>query len=485
METLPALVIEQILSQLSIPDLLACSLVSIVWRSTFNCDYVWKKICFRTNNQTTIDYVRTVRSMVSPTFEEQDDTNLEPLCHWRVVYMKLQHVNRNWREANHATYKVTDVACDFFDIQIYNDTLVANVNDSRCEVWNIRGTPKKQESLVLALKDTCCKCLIHLSEDMLVIVQDTVLQVYKKVNKIFVLCYRRLFNLPEPLSADIPLSLTIDDWYKGRVKITSIHANVIGKYFIGLVLMGSSKEFRFHIWDTVTGSKLKEELVTNLSPEDSINDVKFCPPRTYLDKVLVCVQYFRRPQWRGNNNDTEAGYFTIVYLYDLKGLIFKTLRVMSPNVPWIFYEDTLFLTIDQTRLLLSIFNSSNGDLIASKFYREVINPDSVQVSGDYLGLTTGGDLVVLNIKQDFDLVFKTGIVKFSTHMFGFDFVFISWDLVLITCWDKKNKIEVWNIREKKLLSTLKANGLIFPCNNSTNFFVWNEMVTTIYMLKFW
>lgn len=485
METLPALVIEQILSQLSIPDLLSCSLVSIGWRTLFNCDYVWRKICLKSNNKTTIDYVRTVRSMVPPTFEEPDDTTLEPLCHWRVVYMKLQHVNRNWRRANHATYKVTDVACDFFDLQIFNDTLVANVNDSCCEVWNIRGTPKKQETVILALKDTCCKCLIHLSEDTLVIVQDTVLQVYKKINKIFILCFRRLFNLPETFSTDIPLSLSIDDWYKGKVKITSLHAKVVGHYFIGLVLMGSSKDFHFHIWNIATGCKLKEEFITNLSSEDSVQDVKFCSPRTYLDKILVCVQYLRVPQWRGYNNDREAGFFTIVYVYDFKALTLRTLRVLSPNTPWIFYEDTLFLTIDLTRKVLSVFNCATGDMVASRLCRKVINPDSVQRSGDYLGLVTGGDLVILNIKQDFDCIFETGIVKFSTHMFGFDFVFVSWDLVLITCWDQKNKIEVWNIKEKKLVSTLKANGLIFPCNNCANFFVWNEMVTTIYMLKFW
>ncbi|XP_054286086.1 uncharacterized protein LOC129002368 [Macrosteles quadrilineatus] len=485
MEYLPRLPVDQIMSYLEVPDLLACSLVNSGWRAVINDDRLWKKVCYKQSNKPTIEYVQAVTPRISPEFEEPESYHkrLEPLCHWRVVYMKLQHVNWNWRRAKHETYSVTDLAYNHFDLKIENDLLVANVNDNQCEVWNIRGIPRKQETVICALKNTRCKCMIHLCGDRLVIVQDTLLQIYHRVEKRFSCRYRRLFNQPESDSETIPGSLTVDEWYNETVKRRPTHLQAfnVSKYFIGLALNGTFENASFHVWDSSVGVKLKEEVVKNISVDvkEPIHNVKFCPPKTEQGKILVCVQHVRQS---GNFGDDI--YFSVLYIYDLLTLTFRKLRVLRPHVPWIYYEDNLILTIGYSQAKLSIYNSTSGERLASKRYEGIINPESVQVHGNHIGFTTGGDLVVLSIK-DFGLEFTTGIVKFSSNLFGFDFVFLDWDLVLISRWDKVNKIEVWSVKEKCFLSTLHASGLMFPCNNSAKFFVWNEMITTIYMLQFW
>uniref|UniRef100_A0A1B6F5N9 F-box domain-containing protein n=1 Tax=Cuerna arida TaxID=1464854 RepID=A0A1B6F5N9_9HEMI len=485
METLPVLPLEQILTHLEVRDLLACSLVSIGWRAAVNNDHVWKQICHCQSSNATIDHVQAVQSSIPPTFLDPEPSNkeLEPLCYWRIVYMKLQHVKRNWQRANHKTYKVTDLAYNYFDLKVHKDVLIANVNDNHCAVWNIRGIPVRQETIVCALTNTRCKCMIHVCDNKLAIVQDTLLQVYTREGKHFKLSHRRLFNQAESVSETIPKSQNIDEWYNEAVKRrpTHLQAFYVGKYFIGLAENGPYDGASFHVWDTETGGKLKEEQVKAISSEirDPIYNVKFCPPKSDLGKILVCVQHTKR-----TDHFTDDSYYTVLYIYDLSTLTFKKLNILRPHVPWIYYENHIILTVDHTQAKLSIYNSSNGESLVSKQYEEIINPDSVQVHGNHLGFKTGGDLVVLNVK-DFDLVFTTAIVKFSSNLFGFDFTFLDWNLVLIARWDKVNKIEVWSMDKKTLLSTLGTTGLMFPCNNSAKFFVWNEMVTTIYMLQFW
>lgn len=483
MDTIPDLPVELILSQLHVKDLLACSAVSIGWRSTVNCDFIWKTNCYKEANSTTIDYLKTKPPTVNPIFCVPESVSLEPLCFWRVMYLKIQHIGNNWKTANHTTHQVTGLAYNFFDLKIDDNLLVANVNDSQCEVWDITKVPKKLETLNCALKNTRCKSMIHINSQRLVVVQDSLLQIFNKSDKHFKLDFRRLFNRPEEDSKDIPYSVNIDDWYSSVVerKPTHLQAFHVGKFFIGLAQNGSYEISTFHVWNTSTGSKLREELVNRIHPynKDPVYNVKFCPPKLDLGKILVCVHHKRSV---GQNNGEEC--YTVVYQYSLTDFSFKRLRIMKPHIPWVYYEKDFFVTIDHGQSKLSIFKTCNGEKIVSKRYEEVINPDSVQVFDQYLGFTTGGDLVILSIK-DFDLVFTTGIVKFSSNLFGFDFLFQGWDLVLIACWDDVNKVQVWSIKEKKLLSTLNQRGLMFPCNNSAKFFVWNEMITTIYMLQFW
>lgn len=482
MESLPSLAVEKILICLDVADLLACSLVSVGWRSVVNNDRVWKKVCHNQCNKHTIDYLQSVPSKVLPRFENPDiwQTTLEPLCHWRTVFMKIQHVKGNWWRANHDVYSVTEFAYNHFDLKIDKNILIAIVNDNQCEVWNIQHVPYKQEIITCALKNTRCKCMIHLFDDKLVIIQDTLMQVYLKSDKTFKLCFRRLFNQVEANSENIPRSLNIDEWYNERVKLRPTHLQAfhVGNYFIGLAENGTFEKASFHIWDMMTGSKLKEQSIKELylDNSDPVYNVKFCPPRTELEKILVCVQHSQQ-----TGNDT---FYTVVYVYDLESLSPRAQMILKPHVPWIYFEDHLIITISHNQSKLNIYNSTSGAKIVSKQYENIINPDSVQVHGDHLGFSTGGQLVVLKI-QDFDLVFTTSIFKFSSNLFGFDFVFLDWNLILISQWDTINKIEVWSIEKKCLLSTLKASGLMFPCNNSAKFFVWNEMLTTIYMLQFW
>lgn len=483
MDTVPDYPVEVILSHLQVKDLLACSAVSIGWRSAVNCDYVWKKICFKEANAETIYYLKTVSPTVQPVFQEPESEDLEPLCFWRVMYLKIQHIRNNWKTANHTTHQVTGLAYNIYDLKIANNVFVANVNDSQCEVWDIRKVPKKLETLNCALKNSRGKSMILIIDQRLVVVQDSLLQIYNKSDKHFKLSFRRLFNRPEEDSKDIPNSVNIDEWYSSAVQRRPAHLQVchVGKFFIGLAQNGSFANSTFHVWDTATGSKLREEHINQIQPDnkDIVYNVMFCQPKSDLSKILVCVHHIKTSV----HNNGEICY-TTVYLYSLKDFSFKKLKVLKPHILWIYYESEFFVTIDIDKSKLSVFKISDGEQIVSKRYEEIINPDSVQVFDRYLGFTTGGDLVVLNT-DDFDLAFTTGIVKFSSNLFGFDFLFQCWDLVLVASWDDANKIEVWSIKEKKLLSTLNQRGLIFPCNNSAKFFVWNEMITTIYMLQFW
>lgn len=482
MVSLPTLPMEKILFSLDVADLLACSLVSVSWRSMVNNDRVWKKICYKQCDSYTVNYLQSVPPKTVPKFENPETRHrtLEPLCYWRILFMKIQHVKHNWCQANHDVYNVTEFAYNHFDLKIDGNLLVAIVNDNQCEIWDIQRVPYKQEIITCALKNTRCKCMIHLCDNKLVIVQDTLMQVYFKSDHSFKLGFRRLFNQLEADSENIPGSLNIDEWYNGKISLRPTHLQAfhVGRYFIGLAENETFEKASFHIWDTISGCKLKEQSVKELclNNKDPVHNVKFCTPKTDLGKILVCVQHCRQ-----TGRDL---FYTAVYVYDLTSLAFRTVMLLKPHVPWIYFEDHLIITIGHNQANLSIYNSSAGKKLVSKQYENIINPDSVQVRGEYLGFSTGGNLVILTI-TNFELVFTTAIVKFSSNLFGFDFVFLNWDLILISQWDETNKIEVWSIEKKRLLSTLKTNGLMFPCNNSTKLFVWNEMLTTIYMLQFW
>lgn len=486
MEYLPILAVDEIIKRLNASDLLSCALVSVTWRQLMNNDNIWKTLCHRHCHSETIDCVQTMKSCVEPVFKPPKTYHqrLQPLCYWRVMYMKLQHVKRNWCLANHKVHNITELAYNHFELKIDRNIMIANVNDNLCEVWDILYAPQKQETITCGLKITRCKCMIHVSGDNLVIVQDTLLQVYNRTEKTFKLSFRRIFNEIEANSQDIPDSLHIDDWYDDKVKLRPTHLQAfnMGKHFIGLAENGSFDDTSFHIWDTVVGGKIKEQSVKAMchGNRDHVYNIKFCLPKTDLGKILVCIQHSD-----SSNTTEDASYYTVIYEYNLISLVFKRLNVIRPHVPWIYFEDNIIITIGDNLSKMSLYASTSGSQVISKKYDDIINPDSVQVQGDYLGFTTGGNLVILNI-IDFKLVFTTFITKFSSNVFGFDFLFLDWDLILISHWDTTvNNIEVWSTEKKCPISTLKTRGLMFPCNNSAKFFVWNEMASSIYMLQFW
>ncbi|KAG8262002.1 hypothetical protein J6590_061734 [Homalodisca vitripennis] len=139
MERLPLEVLELVAENLTTKDLSACSAVSMSWRDIFNHDSLWKPHC----NISIADYLETAECQVQPGFVSpvMENNKLSPICHWRMCFMRENHLFKNWRGMRYVVNKVKASHDSFFHSTFLSDDYLIEITDGRASLWDMRKTP--------------------------------------------------------------------------------------------------------------------------------------------------------------------------------------------------------------------------------------------------------------------------------------------------------------------------------------------------------
>lgn len=142
METLAVEMVEVIVQLLTPPDLARCSAVSRQWREVFNKDWVWKPHC-----DPGLEHpLQTIPCVATPPFEtpETENSTLQPICHWKLAFMKEKHLWEIWRrfsgngnKKNELDWQLT--GCERVDF--LTDTLVLVIYSARIEILDVSVIP--------------------------------------------------------------------------------------------------------------------------------------------------------------------------------------------------------------------------------------------------------------------------------------------------------------------------------------------------------
>ncbi|KAL8580765.1 hypothetical protein ACOMHN_018437 [Nucella lapillus] len=151
--SLPHELSEKILQFLSPWDLCQFSRVCIQYREVANTDRLWLHHCLVRGwlrhglNASILHEVplytkETNVSGTSPLFQlfVPEESRLLAVCRWKEVYLRMCHLNNNWRLGRYTTSptlrghrdKVTAIDCDGY-------TLVSGSHDKQLKVWDIRS----------------------------------------------------------------------------------------------------------------------------------------------------------------------------------------------------------------------------------------------------------------------------------------------------------------------------------------------------------
>ncbi|XP_046679276.1 uncharacterized protein LOC124366720 [Homalodisca vitripennis] len=127
MERLPLEVLELVAENLTTKDLSACSAVSMSWRDIFNHDSLWKPHC----NISIADYLETAECQVQPGFVSpvMENNKLSPICHWRMCFMRENHLFKNWRGMRYVVNKVKASHDSFFHSTFLSDDYLIEITD--------------------------------------------------------------------------------------------------------------------------------------------------------------------------------------------------------------------------------------------------------------------------------------------------------------------------------------------------------------------
>ncbi|XP_076464176.1 uncharacterized protein LOC143296232 [Babylonia areolata] len=150
---LPHELSEKILQYLSPWDLCQFSRVCIQYRDVANSDRLWLHHCLVRGwlrfgisssilQEVPLYTKDTNVSGTSPLFHlyVPEDSRLPPVCKWKMVYLRMCHLNKNWTLGRYTTSpilrghrdKVTAIASEGY-------TLVSGSHDKQLKVWDIRS----------------------------------------------------------------------------------------------------------------------------------------------------------------------------------------------------------------------------------------------------------------------------------------------------------------------------------------------------------
>lgn len=181
MDTLPDVFLRDLVLYLTPQELAAWSAVSKNWRERLNDDLFWRPFC----NTIYAEYLKNTPCQVEPFFEspEDEESELIPLCEWRLCFMREVHLWNNWRlgrclerflparSAFSQQYKI--VQCALF----YKNDYLITYNENTIEIWNVNQAPVAV--CMEALLSTRDVGLFELCGDKIVVKQHFLIQVFQ------------------------------------------------------------------------------------------------------------------------------------------------------------------------------------------------------------------------------------------------------------------------------------------------------------------
>ncbi|KAG8333527.1 uncharacterized protein LOC124356297 [Homalodisca vitripennis] len=286
MNTLPLELILDLCTHLTVPDIAHCCAVSRSWRSIFNNNNLWKRYCHKDLDE----YLRTTPCVVEPKFviPEVRSSRLDPICEWRLAYMRQNHLWNNWRTGNFKKQIViSNPSNDLnFHADIFMDYL-ALIYEERIELWDINVVPARKLSVSYhyipsyVLKSFKCG---GKNWDIIVLNYLSGTQVFRMNEATKIIEMKHIFYFEED---EKPLVYT-DEHIKGMFSYQHMYPvpsiAILGSIYVG-VIKGNSNNL--HVWDLETGVKLREEPCLKRNPYSFI---EISSSSTSEDIIVVTSQ---------------------------------------------------------------------------------------------------------------------------------------------------------------------------------------------------
>lgn len=254
-------------------DITSCSGVSVGWRAVFNINRVWKPFCSFSPH-----YFLEELNRVKPGFDvpQVEGVRLEPLCQWRVTFLKEMYVLTNWKKGLFLSDEVELrsnkclYAMDAVDSQQNHWMfLCCSVKEGlKLEVWNIKGVPFLQmttnmrhvyKNIDNAIENNNVNFKLYLSEDKLLFVYNNLVTVLSFKHPHFFLEFLYNFSFVHTAPFFTPKKLT------HLPQGTLCEVKVIKNYLYGVSYSTHDWKQHFspsvHVWNLNTAVKVKDNCV--------------------------------------------------------------------------------------------------------------------------------------------------------------------------------------------------------------------------------
>lgn len=471
---LPEEMFIQILTYLDVRDLLSCSLVSKYWRQTVNNNSIWRQACHK--NADTFSRIPCLDSREERFYESINNSQiyrsgeLQPLCKWRINYMRYFKLVRNIQEGKYMSYEIKRPStCS--NIKFCDAFIAFAINSENCiEVWNIQNIPFRQDCIKFSLKNVNIN-IYEISSEYLVIVQCNLLEIYKNNGTNFMLVYRRLFNLPQICSKEIPDLDDISEWYQKNKKLSpnirSIRYIVNGEFFVGLLSECDFNSPLIHIWDIKTGEKVNEIVIPAL--QKNIVDITFY-------SVNCCI--FIKVVFHNG-----AAQCTRILGYSLKKQEFTNFDIELPcRVRDIVFKNTIVVVLEFS--CFSVWDIETGKKLVNTQLEMPVLQKTFDVFNRYFAFVfLGRD--VINVMKFSENNLKT-ICSFPVSYEGITHLsFLHNNFLMVNVFNS-SYFTVWDIKNSRSLYKIENVGFTLDvaksrCNTKVFFFLGN----TIKILDFW
>lgn len=344
---LPEEVLEAIVKLITVEDLIACSAVCLEWRVKFNNNVFWKRFCCKDIK----GFLENSVCKAKPPFQPLQSTEerLEPVCYWRICYMREVHLINNWKSGNYTTLPVKKTQDEKIRAELKVDSnrnhwlLIWILVDSTesIEVWNVNNAPELVTTLPLISRDRSDYTTAMVIGEKLVVCQLNILTVYSLNNPVDTL-FRCLLEENEPLESKFWNSTKCTDFQSLLTESVVFHLNPDCYHIFGDSFFLYSEADRFHIWDLDAQVKLRSESTL----KDSKANIKI---------RNICKL-----------NETQAvmessGYSSILYIYDLKILAFKDVKFeCSGKIDWCGCSNNQLVVLCPEYGVIEFFDISSG-----------------------------------------------------------------------------------------------------------------------------
>uniref|UniRef100_A0A146LFG1 F-box domain-containing protein n=1 Tax=Lygus hesperus TaxID=30085 RepID=A0A146LFG1_LYGHE len=375
---LPEEVFEIILRELDLQDVVACSRVCVGWRNAVNSNRIWEDLCKKHVPQERLQAQTKCRRMKA-SYEVHETDNFAPVCSWRQKYLNDVTLKRNWRNCWFQEDTIGDVIIPLHDFETdYEVLLEPSMARSSFTVYNIVDTPVMTDIIHFAMQQPIPE-FFKLSNNVLVVVQCTLLQVYvKDENKNLQRKFVALFDRNHRHAKTIPDTPDLSNWYSTHVGLFPcdiyVRCDHNGKYFVGMYNPDTDfSSSLLHIWDLETFEKIEEVRFPRSRPRETILDITFSLHNNTLHIIMKLLIV-------DHGIPTNA-----MYSYDLDfGRYSGTVLRVQYVIPIILFTEKLACLTDLFGKKVFFFELADGRLLDTQETANSIDYRTLQVFDDLL-----------------------------------------------------------------------------------------------------
>lgn len=301
---LPREMVAAVADHLNPRDLTHCSGVSVGWRRAFNLDVVWRSHC-----SFPLDHFRDLTNRVKPNFELPyvEGSELEPLCEWRVAFLKELHVMENWKNLHFASDEVElqTQSCLYMmdavdELQNHWLFLCCTAKEGlKLEIWNIKGVPFQQictkmsnvfKNIDETIQNNQVNFRLHLIKEKLLFIYDNLVTIYNFSYPNYELNF--LYNFSFVHTAPFFTQRRISQLPEGSFS----EVEVVGNLLYGVSYSPRDRVQQFspsvHVWDISLAAKIKDHCIFEPRGRDPVPFISSLTVTSGNSQNLVITRTF-------------------------------------------------------------------------------------------------------------------------------------------------------------------------------------------------